>query len=112
MSGVNGSPELLPTSHRQIDDSISCYCNGCTGSCTGYYSHYINWKTGTAHALNAISAVGMVALAPFLGYISIQAYALVTGALALLGVAGSFIKQEVEDYEDDLKDHRVDEDAK
>jgi hypothetical protein len=64
------------------------------------------------NVLNAVSAVGMVALAPFLGYISIQAYALATGALALLGVAGSFIKQEVEDYEDDLKDHRVDEDAK
>lgn len=61
-----------------------------------------------AHALNAISAVGMVALAPFLGYIPIQAYALATGTLALLGVAGSFIKQEVEDYEDDLKDGRVD----
>jgi NADH:ubiquinone oxidoreductase subunit 6 (subunit J) len=61
-----------------------------------------------AHIMNAISAVGMVVLAPFLGYIPIQAYALAVGTLALLGVAGSFIKQEVEDYEDDLKDNRVD----
>ena len=64
------------------------------------------------NVLNAVSAVGMVALAPFLGYIPIQAYALAVGVLALCGVAGSFIKQEVEDYEDDLIDHRVDEDAK
>lgn len=56
-----------------------------------------------AHALNAVSAVGMVALAPFLGYIPIQAYAIATGALALLGVAGSFIKQEIEEYEEDLE---------
>ncbi len=57
-----------------------------------------------AHILNAVSAVGMVALAPFLGYIPIQAFALLTGGLALLGIAGSFIKQELEDYEDELKD--------
>ena len=57
-----------------------------------------------AHILNAVSAVGMVALAPFLGYIPIQAFALLTGGLALLGIAGSFIKQEIEDYEDELKD--------
>lgn len=57
-----------------------------------------------AHLLNAISAVGMVALAPFLGYIPIHIYALVTGTLALLGIAGSFIKQEIEEYEEDLKE--------
>ena len=57
-----------------------------------------------AHALIAVSAVGMVALAPFLNYIPIQAYALIVGALALMGVAGSFIKQEVEEYKDDLRD--------
>lgn len=56
-----------------------------------------------AHILNAVSAVGMVALAPFLGYIPVQAFALMTGALALLGIAGSFIKQEIEEYEEDLE---------
>ncbi len=57
-----------------------------------------------AHILNAVSAVGMVALAPFLGYIPVHAFALLTGGLALLGIAGSFIKQEIEEYEDELKD--------
>lgn len=57
-----------------------------------------------AHILNAVSAVGMVALAPFLGYIPVHAYALLTGGLAVLGIAGSFIKQEIEEYEDDLKE--------
>lgn len=57
-----------------------------------------------AHILNAVSAVGMVALAPLLGYIPVQVFALLTGGLALLGIAGSFIKQEIEEYEDELKD--------
>jgi len=57
-----------------------------------------------AHILNAVSAVGMAALSPFLGYFPIHAFALLTGGLALLGMAGSFIKQEIEDYEDDLKE--------
>lgn len=57
-----------------------------------------------AHILNAVSAVGMVALAPFLGYIPVQAFAFITGGLALLGIAGSFIKQEIEEYEDALED--------
>lgn len=57
-----------------------------------------------AHIMNAISAVGMVALAPFLGYIPLHVYASVTGFLALVGIAGSFIKQEIEEYEDDLKE--------
>lgn len=56
-----------------------------------------------AHILNAVSAVGMAALAPFLGYFPIHAFALLTGGLALLGIAGSFIKQEIEDYEDEIE---------
>lgn len=56
-----------------------------------------------AHILNAVSAVGMAALAPFLGYFHIHAFALLTGGLALLGIAGSFIKQEIEDYEEELE---------
>lgn len=56
-----------------------------------------------AHILNAVSAVGMVALAPYFGYISVQSYALITGGLALLGIAGSFIKQEIEEYEEELE---------
>lgn len=59
-----------------------------------------------AHIMNAVSAVGMVALAPFLGYIPLHVYASVTGVLALLGIAGSFIKQEVEDYEGDISNDR------
>ena len=59
-----------------------------------------------AHILNAVSAVGMVALAPYLGYFPIHIFALLTGGLALLGIAGSFIKQEIEDYEDELEDGR------
>lgn len=62
-----------------------------------------------AHALNAISAVGMVAFAPFLGYIPLNVYASVTGVLALLGVVGSFIKQEIEEYEGDSCKTRGDE---
>lgn len=58
------------------------------------------------HLLNAISAIGMVALAPFLGYISIQAYAILTGTLALLGIAGSFISQQVNEYEEDLEEEQ------
>lgn len=57
-----------------------------------------------AHIMNAVSAVGMVVLAPYFGYIPVQSYALITGALALLGILGSFIKQEIEEYEDELKD--------
>lgn len=57
-----------------------------------------------AHILNAVSAVGMAALAPFLGYFPIHAFTLLTGGLALLGIAGSFIKQEIEEYEDELED--------
>lgn len=57
-----------------------------------------------AHILNAVSAGGMAFLAPFLGYFPIHAFALLTGGLALMGIAGSFIKQEIEDYEDELKD--------
>ena len=56
-----------------------------------------------AHIMNAVSAVGMVVLAPYFGYISVQSYALITGALALLGIAGSFIKQEIEEYEEELE---------
>ena len=56
-----------------------------------------------AHILNAVSAVGMVALAPYLGYFPIHTFALLTGGLALLGIAGSFIKQEIEDYEEELE---------
>lgn len=56
------------------------------------------------HILNAVSAVGMVALAPFLSYIPLHVYASVTGVLALMGIAGSFIKQEVEEYEEDIKE--------
>jgi hypothetical protein len=56
------------------------------------------------HALNAISAIGMVALAPLLGYLPIQAYACLTLFLAGLGIAGSFISQQVEDYEEDLEE--------
>lgn len=59
-----------------------------------------------AHIMNAVSAVGMVALAPFLGYIPLHVYATVTGVLALLGIVGSFIKQEVEDYEEDIDSGR------
>lgn len=54
------------------------------------------------HMLNAVSAVGMVALAPFLGYMTIQSYAMLTGGLACLGIIGSFISQQVDDYEEDL----------
>ena len=64
------------------------------------------------HLLNAVSAIGMVALAPFLGHISIQAYALLTGALALLGIAGSFISQQVDEYEEDLEEEQEKREAK
>lgn len=56
-----------------------------------------------AHVLNAVSIVGMTAIAPFLGYFPLYIFISITGVLALLGIAGSFIKQEVEDYEDSLE---------
>jgi hypothetical protein len=46
----------------------------------------------------------MVALAPFLGYLPIQAYACLTLFLAGLGIAGSFISQQVDEYEEDLEE--------
>ncbi len=63
------------------------------------------------HLLNAISAIGMVALAPFLGHISISTYALLTGCLAILGIVGSFISQQVDEYEEDLEEAKDKEDS-
>ncbi len=57
-----------------------------------------------ANALNTVSAVGVVFLTPLLGHIPIQTYAMITGFLAVSGMVGSFIKQEIEEYEDELKD--------
>jgi hypothetical protein len=48
----------------------------------------------------------MVALAPFLGSIPLQYYAILTGALAFLGIAGSFISQQVNEYEEDLEEEQ------
>ncbi len=64
------------------------------------------------HLLNAISAIGMVALAPFLGSISLQSYAILTGVLAFLGIAGSFISQQVNEYEEDLEEEQEKREAK
>ena len=56
------------------------------------------------HLLIAISSVGMMAIVPFIDYVPTWVGASVTGVLALLGILGSFIKQEVaEDKEDDCK---------
>jgi len=66
-----------------------------------FYKYYF-----ITHLLNAVSAIGMVALAPFLGSIPLQAYALLTGGLALLGIAGSFISQQVDEYEEDLEEEQ------
>ena len=49
------------------------------------------------HLLIAISSVGMVAIIPFLDYFPMWIGASVTGVLALLGIVGSFINQEVKE---------------
>ncbi len=49
------------------------------------------------HLLIALSSVGMVAIIPFIDYIPLWVGAAVTGVLALLGVIGSFIKQETKE---------------
>lgn len=54
------------------------------------------------HLLIAISSVGMIAIVPFIDYIPLWVGASVTGILALLGVVGSFIKQEVEEERCDV----------
>lgn len=47
------------------------------------------------HLLIAISSVGMIAVVPFIDYFPLWVGATVTGVLAVLGIIGSFIKQEV-----------------
>ena len=64
------------------------------------------------HLLNAISAIGMVALAPFLGSIPLHYYAMLTGALAFMGIAGSFISQQVDEYEEVLEEAQEKREAK
>jgi hypothetical protein len=54
----------------------------------------------------------MVALAPFLGSISLQSYAILTGVLAFLGIAGSFISQQVDEYEENLEEEQEKREAK
>jgi hypothetical protein len=52
--------------------------------------------------LVALSSVGMIAIVPFIDYIPLWVGASVTGVLALFGVVGSFIKQEIQ--EDDAQE--------
>jgi len=47
--------------------------------------------------LVALSSVGMIAIVPFIDYIPLWVGASVTGVLALFGVVGSFIKQEMQE---------------
>jgi len=47
--------------------------------------------------LVALSSVGMIAIVPFIDYIPLWVGASVTGVLALFGVVGSFIKQEIQE---------------
>lgn len=47
--------------------------------------------------LVALSSVGMIAIVPFIDYIPLWVGAAVTGILALFGVVGSFIKQEIQE---------------
>ena len=56
------------------------------------------------HLLIAISSVGMIAVIPFIDYVPLWLGASITGVLALFGIVGSFIKQEVaEDKQNDCK---------
>lgn len=62
-----------------------------------------NWKavfkrySFITHLLIAISSFGMAAIIPFFDYMPIWVGALVSGVLALLGIVGSFIKQEIKE---------------
>jgi hypothetical protein len=47
--------------------------------------------------LVALSSVGMIAIVPFIDYIPLLVGASVTGVLALFGVVGSFVKQEIQE---------------
>ncbi len=49
------------------------------------------------HLLVAISSVGMIAIVPFIDYVPIWVGASITAALALMGIVGSFIKQEIKE---------------
>lgn len=54
------------------------------------------------HLLVAISSVGMIAVVPFIDYIPLWVGASITGVFALMGIIGSFVKQEVaEDKEEE-----------
>jgi len=65
-----------------------------------------------AHLLNIIFTTGMVVLAPMLGHLPIQTYAMLAGGLSLAGILGSFISQQVEDYEEDLEEAKAKREAK
>lgn len=49
------------------------------------------------HLLIAISSVGMMAILPFIDYVPLWIFSSITGVLALMGITGSFIKQEIEE---------------
>lgn len=58
------------------------------------------------HLLIAISSVGMIAIVPFIDYVPLWVGASITGVLALLGIIGSFVKQEA--AEDKQENCRLD----
>jgi hypothetical protein len=66
-----------------------------------------DWKTVfkrysfITHLLIAISSVGLLGMAPYIDYIPMWAGLSLMATFALMGVVGSFIKQEVR--EDDCK---------
>lgn len=68
-----------------------------------------DWKTifkrysFITHLLIAVSSVGIPAVALFLDYFPLWVGASVTGVLALLGIVGSFINQEVKEVHCDAK---------
>jgi len=54
------------------------------------------------HLLIAISSVGMLGIPVFIDYVPLWVGASITGVLALLGVVGSFIKQEIHEDRCDI----------
>ncbi len=56
------------------------------------------------HLLIAISSVGMIAIVPFIDYLPLWVGATITGVLAILGIIGSFIKQEVAEDKEEVDD--------
>lgn len=60
-----------------------------------------------AHILNIVSVAGVTAMTPLMGHIPMYMFAIITATLSALGLIGSFIKQEADEYEEAVKEEEL-----